>query len=180
MTNRELETIEDREQFDRLDGVLKSMLDVPELLNVEYLRRRCWEAVPFESALHLNEVDADRMATAAARMGCHECNAIPTEGLTGPPHYRVPMDLKGLLEFSRKCAHFRYLLIPDNESFAILFSTEGYGVAAGPKRLVELILAKSIEAARDDFRQFARAETLEPVRRLLTGIARRYETLSAN
>lgn len=178
MTNRELLTVTDREQIGRLDRLLKTTLDGPEHLRIEYLRLRGWVAVPFESALHLDEADADRIATAATKLRYHDCNAIPTESLAGLLRYRVPITPLGLLEFSKKCSHFKYLLVPDGESFAILCSTDGYCVVAGPKHFVESALGKSIEAARDDFRRFVSAETWEPLRRLLSGVARRYETLS--
>jgi len=178
MTNTEFFAISNPVEIFRLGNLLVGVLDGPELLKIDYLELRGWVAVPFESALHFDNVDVDRIATAAAKLSCLECNAIPTEGLAGPLYYRVPMTPRGLQAFNRKCAHFKYLLVPDNELFAVFCSTEDYCVAAGPRDFVEIVLAKGIEAARDDFRRYVESETLEPHRRFKAGIADRYQTVS--
>lgn len=95
----------------------------------------------------------------------------------GPLVYRVPVTEEGLLSFSKECLGLSALLVPDDESFAILCTTDDHYVVAGPRSFVSIAVGGDIAAAREAFFSFA-SDTAWPddVRSFLMNIASAYSS----
>ena len=82
----------------------------------------------------------------------------------------------GLFLFSEECAHFNFVLLPEDHSFAVVCTTYDFFLVAGSKRFVETATGKGVAAARSDFDVFASDDSWEePDRLRLVEISRRYE-----
>jgi hypothetical protein len=159
----------------RARTILENSVSDSDSISKEYLKRRQWAAVPVESALHFDDADIDRIVTAAKNCNIPEFLAIRTEEIREPYCYRLSADYASLAKFSKKCSHWKYLLVAIDESFMILCTVEEYFLIAGPRWIVELIAGRSIKLARLEFHRYAdSAEWHESVRTLLLEVERRY------
>lgn len=137
-----------------------------------------WSVVPVESGAHFDDDDAERIAAAIRASGNDAIVAIATESLVAePPGYRVPATGHGLREFSQRCGHFNYLLVPEDEEFAILCTVDDYYLVAGPENFVRCAVGGDIERAQREFQDFAGDPVWsEDARRNLLSIAAQYQT----
>lgn len=71
-----------------------------------------------------------------------------------PTCYFLSVDEDNFLQFHRELGPFRFLLTTDDRSWAIS-CTEWYNLFAGEQGLIEALLGKSIEQARQEFLEFA-------------------------
>jgi len=122
----------------------------------DFLLSMGWCAVPVESALHFAERDAEPIANAAHLYGKTKLLAVLIEKMEGVQEIlEVIASKDGLLSFSRECAHFNYVLVPEDHSFAVICTTHDYYVIAGPRPFVELAVGKTISEVRAEFQRFA-------------------------
>jgi len=172
-----IQAISDPKIVQKLASMIEGMVDKPWHLNSDWIAMKKWVAVPVEKGRHFEEGEAEATAQALQAMGCEECFAIATEPMGEYPHcYRVPATKEGLLDFSSECASLNFVLTPEEQSFAILCTSEDYNVVAGPLAFVERVLGADIQTARRKFLEVASDEWWEG--RLLE-VARRYEELSS-
>jgi hypothetical protein len=173
MTNQSLVPVADAAEVRRWEAVARALLDTPGTFNDQWLRHTRWVVVPVESASHFDADDADRLARAAVEQGCSTLHAVAAEPLESFPRcFRVAASPEGLLTFSRECAHFNFVLLPDKYAFAVLCTVYDYFLVAGPVDFARAA-GGDVEEARRRFRRFAE-EHDQPDR--LLAVARACET----
>lgn len=175
-----IERVTDVARVQDLLHLANEATDTPSDLNLDWLRTKNWVVVPVESAYHFTDSHAALLARAFQKAGCKECFAVATE----PAEYTsacywLPATHNGLLEFSRECGSFNYLLLPADHSSAVLCTSEDFFIIAGPRDFVVGAVGAGIEEARNEFLDFARAETWPPVvREGLLNVYERYSEFS--
>ena len=140
-----------------------------------FVQSQNWVVVPVESGQHLESTDAAGIAKAAAMMGTRTLRAVLLEDAKNVRnHLAVDVSQDGLLIFNRECAHFNYILLPENHSFAIVCTTDDYFLVAGPKEFVVTAIGTSIARAQVDFLEYATDESWpESVTSYLLEVAQR-------
>ncbi len=178
MKNRALKRAPNGAKASLAEKWLERALDNTYQLTREFLRVRGWVVVPVESALHIDEHDAERLARAASLLGKTKLRAVLLEGLKEVrSHLEVEATKEGLLLFNRECAHFNFALLPEDQSFAVICTTDDYYLVAGSKKFVEIVTGKEVAEARSDFEVFASDSFWsEPERARLVGVCRQYES----
>lgn len=138
----------------------KDLVDEDGTFRPTSLREYGWIAVPMESAVHFDQEDAARLASAieGVAVGLY---AVAIEDLHNvEAAYHVPATPEGLLGFSAECGLFTYLLLPVDAQFAILCSVADYYLIAGRRAFVEKACGSEIPAAFDTFEHFANDRAL--------------------
>lgn len=172
-----IQAVSDPELVQKLQASIEGLVDKPWNFNVQELARRHWLAVPSEKGRHFDDPEAENTAKAMQVLGCRECFAVATEPVGNYPHcYSVPATKEGLRDFSDECAGLNFVLVPGNETFAVLCTSEDYNIHAGPPHFVAQALGADIQTARTRFREFASDEWWQG--RLLK-VAERYEQVKA-
>lgn len=156
--------------------LIEGMVEKPYHLNLDWLRARGATAVPVESAFHFDQLDASRLAAALHASGYGECLAVATEELAAMPAcYRVETTEEGLLDFSRECGHFNYVLVTEDRAVAVLCTSEDYFVVSGPEHFVAAAVGGGVDEARRHFLDFASDEAWpSELREALLSVHRRY------
>jgi len=134
----------------------EALVNEDDAFRVEAIHERGWAVVPVESALHFDQDDATRLATAIGHIA-EEVYAVAVEGLHDVQAvYRVRATREGLLSFSAECGLFTYLLIPsESDRFAVLCSVADYYLVAGSEEFVEEANGADIITAYSSFEKFA-------------------------
>jgi len=124
-------------------------------ISPQWLARTGWKVVPDESGGRLFREDIPRLASALNAAGYSQCFAVTTEDLGDtPPCYLVSVSEEGFHELNRELGMFQFLLTEETRSWAIS-CTVFYNLFAGPEKLVEAMLGKSIAEAKREFLQIA-------------------------
>ena len=126
--------------------------------------------------------DAEWLSNACSAYNYKECFAVITE--TEPLDfacYKFLTTKKGIINTSYKCNSNHYLMLPEDQGFAVLDPFGLYYLVAGSKDFVEIAVGSTIETAREMFWDFA-ADTSwqEADRSFLTQIARKYQSISTD
>lgn len=162
--------IEDLSEVEKLERLKVGIIQEPAHLMSSWLVSKGWIVVPVESAGHFLEKDAECLSRAFQKMGHVELFAIATEEVVEdfPRCFLVDTSEADLMEFSQKCAHFNFALLPADRSVAVLCTTE-YFLVAGPVEFAAVAVAGDIAGA---WKAFHEAAANSP---WLEGIAKRYE-----
>lgn len=158
-------------------ALIEDVVDKPWHLNLQWLARNRWAAVPVESASHFDKRDAELLSQASASMDCSECLAVATEPLENSILcYRVATTQEDFLEFSHETTALNYALLPEDRSFAVLCTSEDYYIVAGPRDFVTKAVGTGIDTARKVFLKFADDQLWpESERKRLIAVAKKYE-----
>jgi len=172
-----LEEVHDSRRINRACEIASELVQHVTSLRLKAVHALGWTVVAVESGAHFEQEDATRIADAAQTAGSSEIVAIPTEALAGrPAGYRMKPTSEALLEFSRRCGHFNYLLLGTDCRFAVLCTVDDYFLVAGPEQFVSVAVGGDIDAAREDFRAFAGdPEWEEGQRATLIAVASQYD-----
>ncbi len=175
-----LQAIIDPEETTRLQTVAGPVMDGPNHLNLDWLNRQGWEAVPIESACYFVELTASRLANACKLLGQTSCYAIATEPVENAPlAYTLSTDVDTFLKFGETVYPLQYVLMPENREFAVL-CTPDYELVAGPHVFVLKVLGTSITDARSKYAAFfTSSRWSEENRRWFESVVRRYEPFGA-
>lgn len=173
---RHIQPVTDPAKVKEAVSLIEDVVDKPWHINMEWLARYRWTAVPVESASHFDERDAKLLSQAAASGGCYECLAVATEPLENTILcYKVRAAKEGFLEFSHETTALNYVLLPEDRSFAVLCTSEDYYIVAGPRDFVTKAVGSSIETVREKFMQFATDQFWpEAERKNFIAVAERY------
>jgi hypothetical protein len=172
--NHRLVEISESTEIERLERMSCEVIAPSPSLNVDWLTAHNCVAVPVESACHFDWQDAEHLAQAIKLEGVSRCFAICAERLEAFPGYlSLGVTREDLLSFSEECAHFNFLLMPAELSFAVLCTVYDYFVVAGTKAFVETATGCTIAEASRRFREYADDDESG---RLLR-VARYYESL---
>lgn len=152
------------------------MLDGPESFRLDYLTGKGWAVVPVESASHFAARDVILLSAGLRGLGVASCFAIITDEITqGPFAYRMPATEEGLRGFNRELFGLNSLLVPEEESCAILCTVDLVYLVAGPRPFAAAAVGGDIAQARRDFSTFASAEDGPAnLRAFLMDVASRY------
>lgn len=143
--------ITDEREAEQIKSLKTGLVDEPAHLNLRWLAQSRWLAVPVESAGHFDDEAARLLADAFQEMRCSDVFAVATEDLGDFPDFLVEASKQGLLDFSWKCAHFNYALLPRDRTAAVLCTVYDYFLVAGPYRFVSRAVGGDVEAARAIF-----------------------------
>ncbi|HUP79358.1 MAG TPA: hypothetical protein VM260_12480 [Pirellula sp.] len=144
--------------------------------NSEWIRSHKWKVVPVESMARIPQPDIPRLISVLNEAGCHQCFAITTEPLGDMPTcYVLSVDEADFRELNRELGPFRFALTDENRSWAISCN-EWYNLFASEPELLEALLGKPIEQARQEYLTFASDLAKKPDEPLLQ-MARRYAAL---
>lgn len=169
-----LVAIGDSDRVSELEALKTQILDSAGKLNKNKIAASGWCAVPVESACHFNARDAHLLARAIAKVGISTCIAAAAEPLTEfPSYFEVEASNEGLLEFSKECAHFNFILTSTSLTFAVNCTVDDYFIVSGPEEFVRYALDCTIAEARARFRKFADDDSFDSDR--LNDIAEEYE-----
>jgi hypothetical protein len=152
---------------------------------------RNWKVVPVESMTRIPSPDIPRIVSVLKGAGHRECIVIfnepgyiqrlPVTVASEPPGDMATCHLLAVEEadfraFNRELGMFRSVLTTEDRSWAISCN-EWYNLFAGKPELLEALLGKPIEQARQEFQEFAsllaKGKTDDP----LLHVARRYAAL---
>jgi len=173
----EIQPITDPDEVQRIQSLIEDVIDKPGHFKMERLVNKGWVVVPVESHSHFNEIGAEQLSQAMRSSGYEECFAIATEPLLDfPACFRVNTSKEGLMDFSWKCSHFNFVLIPEDRGVGVLCTVYDYFLVGGKGEFVRKAVGGSIKAAREEFNELASDDWWEG--RLLE-VARRYESLSS-
>jgi hypothetical protein len=121
----------------------------------EWVRRHDWKVVPVEDASHFAPEQIADVVTALRAAGYCECVAVATEPLDpAPTCYWLSVSEEDLQNFNKEWGAFRFLLTDADRNWAISCN-EWFNLFAGPSGLLEAMLGKSIEDAREVFLEYA-------------------------
>jgi len=83
---------------------------------------------------------------------------------------------KGLLNLNRVYSHFNVALLPREQSFSLICSTDDYFLVAGPAEFVELAVGSTLAEAYSRFDEFANDDFWSPrASSMLRSVSRRYK-----
>ena len=155
------------------------LLADPESFRPGYLAGKRWTVVPVESASHFGARDVALLAAALRSAGAAACLAIVTDEVTqGPIAYRMAATAAALAEFNRELFGLNALLVPEDESCAVLCTVDLVYLVAGPRPFVTASVGGDIAKAREEFLSFASAEDQpEDLRAFLLDVASRYASI---
>ncbi|MGH9352860.1 MAG: hypothetical protein ACRD2G_11985 [Terriglobia bacterium] len=154
------------------------MIDHYREFTEQWLTKAGWKVVPDESGGRLFPEDIPRIVSALNGVGCLRCLAVTTEDLGDmPPCYMVAVSEEGFRELNDKLGMFQFLLTDEARSWAIS-CTVFYNLFAGPEKLVEAMLGKSIAEAQKKYLRIATeiAEARGDPDDFHLQVARRYAT----
>jgi hypothetical protein len=130
--------------------------------STEWIRKRGWKVVPVEDGNHFAPQDVAALVSALRKAGYGECIAVATEPLGKlPACYRISITEEDLQNFNAECGLFRYVLMDEARSWAISCN-EWYNLFAADPGLLVAMLGKSIESARQEYRDFAMQLSKQP------------------
>ena len=119
------------------------------------LRVAEWCAVPDQRTLHASRINRDLFARAFRESGHDSVWAVALEPLASEPLvYTVDATLEGLKEFSHHCSHFNYALVPPDQSWLVVCTTDDYLLLVGKIEFLFRILGCSISDAYAEFRKY--------------------------
>jgi hypothetical protein len=160
MANPKLVQIVGASALNNATALLSPMLENADslLLSMPWLEDHSWAAVPKPLDDESDSQRNARIASVIATSGHSEIFAIclSSEDVARgfAKHYRVAATPDALSALMKARAYvIRYALVPDNQSFAILFCDEVY-LAAGPRTFVEEALGVDVANARARFAKF--------------------------
>lgn len=155
----------------------------------EWIRKQAWKVVPAESAARLHDDEIPTMVSALKRLEYAQCVAVVAEAgylepITpenerlgdSPTCYLLSIEESEFQEFNRELGPFRSVLIDSARSWAISCN-EWFNLFGGPPKLLEALLGKSIEKARQEFFEFASAMAKGDREEPLMRVAERYAAL---
>ena len=121
----------------------------------ERLRSHGWKVVPVEDGNHFTADEITQIVSALKSYGYNECFAVATEPVTPlPSRYRLSISEEEFRRFNSECGLFRFLLTTEDQSWAISCN-EWYNLFAAKPELLEALLGKPLEQARQDYLKFA-------------------------
>ena len=142
------------EEYRKLVGAMMLTQEEACEFNANWISERGWKVVPVESMARLPQPDIPRLAS-ALKPGSSHCVAVATEPLGDMPgYYLVSIDETDFLAVNRELGLFRFLLTDGGRSWAIS-CTEWYNLFAAQPALLEAMLGKSIDVAREEYVRFA-------------------------
>jgi hypothetical protein len=121
-----------------------------------WVRSHGWAVVPVEDASHFAPEEIAVLVPALRKVGFRECFAVATQSVEpdGIPAYSLAISEEDFQSFNAECGPLRYLLTDKSCAWAISCN-EWYNLFAGPPKLVEAMLGKSLEGAREEFLDYA-------------------------
>jgi hypothetical protein len=130
--------------------------------SLDWIRENEWIVVPVERAQHFILEEIVAIVAALIHAGYSECLAIATEPLGPyPACYHLSLSVEDFHSFNCECGLFRYLLTDQSRTWAISCS-ELYNLFAGPSKLVEAMLGRSIQDAWLEFQNFIDQPSVDP------------------
>ena len=157
--------------------------------NPSWIRSHGWKVVPVESMARIPVPDIPRIVSALNAVFT-QCLAVfnepgyiqslPIVVASDPPGdmatcYLLSVDEADFREFNRELGPFRSVLTTDDRAWAISCN-EWYNLFAGKPELLEAMLGKPIEQARQDYLKFASELAKSPDEPLLL-VAKQYAAL---
>ena len=173
--DNKLDLISEPSEIDRLEHLMRKVVTPPVYLDRRWLEENNFVAVPVDSACHFDCHMAELLAHALIMEGISQFYAICTEPLENFPRYlRLGATQEQVLTFSRECAHFNFLLVPPQLSFAVMCTVYDYFVVAGTTVFVESAIGCTLAEARSRFLELASCDD-DYDRARLTRVAQYYE-----
>jgi hypothetical protein len=178
-------------RYGRLFGEMMLTGDGEECdFNLDWIRSHGWKVVPAESMSRIPQPDIPRIVAVLRGAGFHRCvvvfnepgylQSLPVIVPSEPQSdlatcYQVSVDEVGFTEINRQLGPFRFIVSDESRSWTISCN-EWYNLFAGKPHLVEALMGKPIEDARQDFLDGAlRADGY--IDESLLGVASRYASL---
>lgn len=160
----------------RLQALASEMTTNGYEFGTAWVRKHGWKVVPVEDGNHFAPQEIAALVPALQQAGYSECFAVATEPLGDlPACYRVSITEEDLRNFNAECGLFRYILMDGARSWAVSCN-EFYNLFAAVPTLLEAMLGRTIESARQEYLSFAMQLSKHPDEPLLR-IARHYAEL---
>ena len=131
----------------------RRFLEGPLDFSMKALQSLGWIAVP--AGNNISERHASAIAAAAREAGIHEGLAVTTEPGIYVEAVRVKLTEDGILAFDANCMLRAFLLVAQDESFAILDEGDYYFLIAGLPEFVERAVGGDIAEAQNEFFRYA-------------------------
>jgi hypothetical protein len=175
-----LRVIEDADAIEQAEALRAVVSESEIYFNTTWLAKKQFVTVPIENLGFFDEAQSDRLAQAANAIGVRQCLAVATEdwGDLFPKALHVPATPDGFNELSGEIAACPYLLVAEQEKFAVLCTSTYFNVLAGPPSFVQAAIEGGIESARRWFRQTVDEWKLPEDVAFYKSIAERYERAS--
>lgn len=142
----------------------------------EWVHQKGWKVVPVETGMSFSEEDIKNIVSGLRRLGFSQCFAIATEALDPLPMcYALEITEEDFREFNRNCGLFLFFITDEQQSWAISCNNN-YNLFAGNPELLEAMLGKPIDEAREEYLSFATMLAKEPDEPLLR-VAKHYAAL---
>lgn len=139
--------------------------------NPDWVRNQGWKVVPAESMARIPVPDIPRIVSALKESGYPQCIAVfnepgyirqlPVTVKSEPPSdmatcHLLTVDEADFQDFNRELGAFRSVLLPEDRAWAIACN-EWYNLFGAKCELLESLLGKPIEQAREEFAEVASA-----------------------
>lgn len=168
--------INNESEVRKLQSLASDMTTKEYEFNTAWIREHSWKVVPVEDGNHFSPEDIAALIPALQKAGCRECFAVATEPLGDlPACYRMSITEEDFRNFNAECGLFRYIVMDEARSWAISCN-EWYNLFAADPKLLEAMLGKSIESARQEYLNFAMELSKQPDEPLVQ-VARHYAKL---
>lgn len=159
--------------------------------NPDWIRSHGWKVVPAESTARIPPADIPRIVSSLKLAGYTKCVAVfnepgyiqslPVFIPSDPPSnmstcYLLSVEEADFRELNRQLGPFRFILAPEDRSWAVSCN-EWYNLFAGKPDLIESLLGEPIERAREEFLEFASVLAKENTEEPLLQVAAHYAAL---
>jgi hypothetical protein len=159
--------------------------------NPDWIRSHGWKVVPVESTARMPPADIPRIVSSLRAAGHTNSVAVfnepgyieslPVFVPSDPPSnmptcYLVSTDDADFRELNNQLGLFRFILAPEDRSWAVSCN-EWYNLFAGKPDLVEALLGKPIERARQEFLEFVSLLAKENTEEPLLKVAEHYASM---
>ncbi|MGH1364167.1 MAG: hypothetical protein ACRBF0_11455 [Calditrichia bacterium] len=153
----------------RNEKLTEAILEDKNVVKPNWIRSKKFTVIPTESIWNTTD-DIVSLLEGLKSLKIHSFIAIALEAVNSinvHGSYRIENSLEGLEVFIRNCGGFKFLLTTENQSFAILCSSDGYYIIVGTTQFIKKVSGGDIKKAVKDYKEYCAGENIDVLRKTL-------------